>query len=223
MRPLPCTALSLLLLAITPAACASSPSAAASVKLDDATTRALAQPVTPETFDATTLQIALFHASNAARAQHGRAPLAYDARLALAAQLHAERMIQLSFFSHTDPHDAALAAPGDRARAMGIPNPFIAENIAQQQSIDYQSGRPVYQRGGRGKFSYTPDGPILPPRTYAQLADTLIQQWMDSPGHRKNMLSTDALQLGCGAAITWKDDFPTVYAVQNFQLYKVAE
>jgi uncharacterized protein YkwD len=223
MRPLPPLLLSLALLASTPAACASSPIAAADVQRTEAIDRALQTPVDPAAFQPATLQIALFHATNAARARHGVPALAYDRRLALAAQLHAERMIALNFLSHTDPHDASLASPSDRARKMGIPNPYLAENLATQTVIDYRAGANVYPRGARGKFSYTPDGPILPLRTYEQLAQALVEQWMNSPGHRKNLLAKDALQLGCGAALTWQGDFPTVYAVQNFQLYEQAK
>jgi hypothetical protein len=46
---------------------------------------------------------------------------------------------------------------------------------------------------------------------------------MNSPGHRKNILSKDALQLGCGAAFfltTEFNDMPTFYIVQNFQCFE---
>lgn len=225
MPPLRCSILALTLILISPAACAASPASAAAedVQSRDAVQRASQELVTPETFDAQLLQIALFHATNATRVKHGRPALTYDVRLARAAQLHTERMIKLRFISHTDPHDPTLANPSDRARFMGIANPYLAENLATQATIDYRAGESVYPRPGRGHFSRTPDGPIIPARTYAQLADVLMQQWMDSPGHRKNILSADALQLGCGASITWQGDFPTVYAVQNFQLYERAK
>ena len=43
---------------------------------------------------------------------------------------------------------------------------------------------------------------------------------MNSPGHRQNVLSTSAVELGCGASFFWQNGFPAFKAVQNFQFFE---
>lgn len=176
--------------------------------------------IDPASFDAARMRAALFYASNEARRRAGKEPLTRSAALEGSAQLHAERMTQKEFFSHTDPHSARLRTPNDRAAHLGVANPMLAENIALEMAIEYESGRPVYKRGGPGQFSYTPDGPVLPAYTYASMARAVVGGWMRSPGHRRNLLDPKARELGCGADLFWRGDFPAVHTVQNFQLYE---
>lgn len=181
---------------------------------------AFQEAVDPENFDEAKARAACFYATNEQRQKHGRAPLTRNALLEAAAQLHADRMTDKKFFSHEDPYSKSLRTPENRGAKVGIPNPKLAENIAFVTTIEYASGRPVYGRGGPGKFSYTPDGPLVPAHTYASLARDTLDGWMNSPGHRRNILDAKALELGCGFSFTWKNDFPSANAVQNFQLYE---
>ena len=181
---------------------------------------AFQEAVDPENFDASKARAACFYATNEQRAKHGKKALERNALLEASAQLHADRMTNKGFFSHEDPHSKALRTPDDRGRKVGVPNPKFAENIAFVTTIDYESGRPVYGRGGPGKYSYTPDGPLVPTHTYASLARDTLEGWMNSPGHRRNILDGNALELGCGFAFIWKNSFPSANAVQNFQLYE---
>lgn len=64
---------------------------------------------------------------NAAREQHGLAPLRLDNRLNRAAQLHATNMVRRDFFDHRDPDGARMT---DRADAFGYRWISIMENIA---------------------------------------------------------------------------------------------
>ena len=67
---------------------------------------------------------------NAFRLANGQKPLAADARLARAAELHAEDMSVNGFFSHTGSDDSSV---GDRVKRQGYGFCFVAENIAQGQ------------------------------------------------------------------------------------------
>jgi uncharacterized protein YkwD len=103
----------------------------------------------------------LLAAVNRQRAQHGLAPLVLDARLAQAAQAHAEDMAARGLLSHEGSDgarlDARLARAGYRYR-------FAAENIA----------------------AGLPD----PLRT--------VERWMESKGHRANILKKSATETGIG-------------------------
>lgn len=181
-------------------------------------TTQLQRPISPDNFDPAAFRAACFYATNDARRRHGRDATERSAALEGAAQLHAERMIAKGFIAHEDPTSGRYRTPKDRAASVGIANPQVTENIAMTTTIQYTSGRPVYPRGGPAQFSYSPSGPILPKHTYVSMAREVVQGWLDSPGHRRNLLDQRAVQLGCGAAFSWRDKFPSIHAVQNFQV-----
>jgi uncharacterized protein YkwD len=146
--------------------------------------------------------------------------LAHHPALELAAQLHSRAMVEGRFFSHQNGRDAARRQPADRAKLAGIANPRIAENIATSFAMRYQAGRSVYPRGGRGRFSYTPDGELIEAHSYLSLAEAVVTQWMQSPGHRANILSEKGLQLGCGVWFLWEGSWPKFIATQKFQWFE---
>lgn len=178
--------------------------------------------VDPYAFDAAAARAAIYYATNEQRRAHGMDALPHEPALDASSQLHAERMREYEFFAHEDPTSSTYRTPDDRARAVGVSNPRLAENIATQITLDYRSGEQVYGRigGGKGKFSRTPDGPLIPPVSYARLGRDVVEGWMNSPGHRKNILHRDAVSLGAGAAFYWQGNFPAIYAVQNFQFFE---
>ena len=81
-------------------------------------------------------------------------------------------MGESDFFDHENLKDPKRKDPNDRAKLAGIQNPSVSENIS------YQAG-----------FAYA---------SYLELADSIVDAWIDSPSHRKILYSKDALQLGCG-------------------------
>lgn len=177
------------------------------------------EPIDFANFDKSRLNAACYHETNARRVSHGLKALRYHEALESAAQIYAEVLVRDNFFSHNHPTNSSLRTPEDRGRAAGILNPKLAENIAITIALPYRSGDPVYPRGN-GRFSYTPDGPVIPAHTYATFAKEVLDQWMNSPGHRQNVLSTSAVELGCGASFFWQNGFPAFKAVQNFQFFE---
>ena len=102
---------------------------------------------------------------NRLRSEHGVAPVRRDARLATAAQGHAEDLLRRDYYEHRSPEGGT---PADRARAAGFERPsLVAENIA--------------------KGLFTP-------------AET-VERWMDSAGHRKNILRRRVTATGFGVAV----------------------
>ena len=172
--------------------------------------------------DPVRLNAVLFYATNEVRVKYNLAVLAYSPELEEAAGMHSCDMIMHHFFSHNNPVDRSKGTPNNRAQIAGIINPFIAENIAEEFVLQYKSGSNVYEMG-KGNFSYKPEGKLIPRRTYLSLAESLIERWMNSPVHRKNILSPDALQVGCGTCFFNDPEFndmPTLMATQNFQWFE---
>lgn len=173
--------------------------------------------------DYTRLNAAIFFATNEQRVKHRLPEVTYSAKLEESAFMHSKDMCEKNFFNHNNPRDKKKKTPTDRAKLVGIINPYIAENIATAFGLQYEQGRDVFPKG-YGKFSYTSNGDLILPNTYIALADALVKSWMNSEGHRKNILSKNALQLGCGAFLYFDKNFnqmPTFKATQNFQEYEV--
>ncbi len=136
------------------------------------------------------LNACVFYLTNELRAKRGIKTLGYVPGLEIAAWQHARLMAEKDFFSHRNKKDKSRKEPSDRARLAGIENPSIAENIAK-------------------RWNYGND------LTYLETADAFIQQWLNSDGHRENIYSSKALQLGCGIFIQGND----YLAVQCFQWF----
>ncbi len=168
------------------------------------------------------LNAAIFFATNEQRRLIRLRLLTYSAKLEESAAMHSKDMCDKNFFGHNNPGDRKKREPNDRARLVGIPNPYLAENIATAFGLQYEQGRDVVVKGA-GKFSYPGRADLIPPHTYLSVADALLKSWMNSEGHRKNILSEKALQLGCGTCMYLDKGFnlmPTFIATQNFQEYE---
>lgn len=172
--------------------------------------------------DITRLDAAVFFVANEQRAKYKLPLLAFAPELEKMALMHSKDMFEENFFSHENPSNKKKKTPDDRAGLVGIINPYIAENIAQVFGLQYTSNSDVAFRGP-GKFSYKPDGNLIPPHTYLSFAQMVVNYWMHSSGHRRNILSKDAIQLGCGAYFYRNKSFnemPVFNVTQNFQCFE---
>jgi uncharacterized protein YkwD len=171
------------------------------------------------------LNAAIFYVTNEVRDKKRLPVLEYSPYLEKSATIHSEDMVKYNFFNHINPKNKKHRDPNDRGTVAGITNPLIAENIIEGYGLVYIAGKSVYKRGP-GKFSYTPEGPLIESHTYLSFADEVVDKWMHSKGHRANILSKNNLQLGCGTAFFINGKFnemPTFMATQNFQQYKKIE
>lgn len=177
------------------------------------------QPLNPKAIDHKLLHAAVFYATNRAREQHNRSPFQHSPALEQAAAGHSQAMTQYDFFSHTSVVPG-MESMSTRLSKAGVPAGYTAENIAQFSGLNYTAGKAVYTPATNGGyFSYTPKGTPLRPRTYAEVGETVVQQWMDSPGHRQNILNPALKYLGVGLSAFEKKSFYNMLyfnATQNF-------
>lgn len=123
-------------------------------------------------------------ATNERRHAEGRPRLHADARLAKAAQAFAQHMAD----KDTLDHRADRRDPGDRAKAAGYRWCRVAENIAYEFRSSGFAAR--------------------------ELAALLVDDWMQSAGHRRNLLDPALADIGVGVAQSVKSR--RWYAVQLF-------
>jgi uncharacterized protein YkwD len=109
-------------------------------------------------------------------------PLSPSDELASVARVHSRDMISRGFFDHRNPDGLG---PGDRLARSGLRFPLWAENLCTI-------------RGG--------------PADGAALASAIVASWMDSRGHRHNILEPGFRVLGVGVAISGR----TVMATELF-------
>lgn len=152
----------------------------------------------PERVDAAALEAAIFHETNRRRAEQGRAPLRHLPALDVAAARHAGHMARGAYLDHLDPHHPDERTPSDRVRRVGLEAGFTAENVATHFARPYTPGQQLYPVRGRAGYSTRPGGPPLPPHSYRSFAETLVERWMQSPGHRRNLLAASARFMGGG-------------------------
>jgi uncharacterized protein YkwD len=120
---------------------------------------------------------------NQERAANGLAPVSVDPRLREAARGHSKDMGELGFFDHTSPV-SGKAKFTDRIKAQGHSKFGAAgENIAAG--------------------SFNPQ----------DRAESFMDMWMKSPGHRANILGEDYRYIGVGVYVTASGE---VYSTQVF-------
>lgn len=129
---------------------------------------------------------------NEERTAKGLDPLQRDADLRHVARNHSADMVRQGYVGHESPDGVT---PGDRLSAAGCA--AGGENVAQSW-ID----EPV-----------NVDGETIVAENETELAVHLVERWMDSPGHRENILRESFAESGVGVVVT---DDNRVYATQNF-------
>lgn len=152
--------------------------------------------------------------TNEERVSAGLQPLRHDAAISVIARSHSEDMARLNLMSHDiggmDPTDRAMAA-GYNCRAYRVDGSYsygLSENVAKHPRVTWWEG------WGR---SYKP---VDYDRDAEEMARGLVQAWMNSTGHRVNILDKDSRRFGVGIAIQETPEYgyvsETVYATQNF-------
>lgn len=161
-------------------------------------TEAAQQEVNPENVQTNLISAAVLHATNAQRKQNGLPVLKHSGGAQKAAAMQARIMRERGSISHVNPEEPKLRTLEDRVKAAGLDYQFIAENVATAFGLEYESGKPFFTRTKEGKevYSYRPGGEPIPRHTYASFAEALVRNWMESPGHRKNILQEAAAYMG---------------------------
>jgi uncharacterized protein YkwD len=142
---------------------------------------------------------------NGERKKHGLSPLAWNEALSGIACKHSSDMAKKGYFSHVSPvgHDFSYRykQEGYQCEVRGQGNVYYtgAENIFQNNLFD----RVMISNGVRHYEWNSVD----------RIAETTVDGWMKSPGHRKNILMPYWVSEGIGVSISADGK---VYITQNF-------
>jgi len=143
----------------------------------------------------------IFDMTNAERRAHGLPELTFDPTLANVAREHSVDMAQNDFFSHTNLKGED---PTDRARRHGL-------------TVIKRTGGGIYMVGIAENIGMMPKGNLIEMGYGANepdgLATAQVQSWLNSSGHRANILNPRFEKLGVGVAYNGHYYVST----QNFQ------
>ena len=175
--------------------------------------------VTAENFNDTLLERLIMEELNTKRRYHGKHQLEYYAPIYPPAKFHVNAMVKHNFFSHVNPHSNEMRDLETRIKTTGLDLDGWAENILYTDNLGL-NGSPYYIETIRGEevVKSQRTRKVVHPVTYRELAMTMVDQWMGSKGHRRNMLYPDFDITAAAVKIKVNDSlpFPLIYAVLVF-------
>jgi len=150
--------------------------------------------------DTKLLEKAVLFYTNQARCQRGLSPMRRDGGVALTARNHANDMARLNFFDHTSPVPERRTL-SDRLGEVRVPYSLAAENIIEARYMAYRNGTKFQTiDAARCKFVYASDGAPIERHTYQTMARELVDRWLASTGHRRNLLNPELTRHGFAIA-----------------------
>jgi uncharacterized protein YkwD len=103
-----------------------------------------------------------------------------------------------------------------RVRASGVTYRIGSENIGMVHRYRIDNRRFKILSSASCKFA-TKEGRVLPPHSYASLARHIVNLWMESPNHRKNILDRGVTRVSTAVAYDPKARFcGRFWLTQNF-------
>jgi uncharacterized protein YkwD len=179
-----------------------------------------AQEIRSDAINHDLLTAAVLRETNQRREQAGLEPLKHHPKATEAAKIQSEIMRARGSISHENRDNARYRTLDLRMKSVGLNYRLIAENVATAFGLQYQSGTRFYpmRENGQTVFRYKPGGPVIPPHTYATFSKALVDAWMNSKGHRENILRKEAQYLGayCVPANNKEGQMPIYYCTEVF-------
>lgn len=182
------------------------------------------QKIDAANVDYSLLQAAIFYYTNQYRSSRKLKPVAYQPALGSAAICHAKDMGEKGFYDHVNKYDRSMRTAMDRAKRFGFLG-SIGENLALEFLLDYKpESKYWYELTSSGfRYYYGDSGTnkgYVPAHTYLSLGKSIVKAWINSPGHRSNLLHKDFKYLGVGVYLEPKSqgnkNIPRIYATQVF-------
>lgn len=174
--------------------------------------------VNADRFDHELLNAAVFFETNKQRIKNGLSPLKHHPKLEMSAQGHSKDMVVFNFFSHTS-RVPGKASVSDRVKKTGLYENYVGENIFDHSILNF-NGNAYYSPSYFGFFKSATTGNRIQAFIYKTLAEALVSGWMNSPGHRANILNTNYTHMGMGNFPYYKglgiDEIPYIKSTQNF-------
>ncbi len=141
---------------------------------------------------------------NEERGKRGLSALAWNDKLNIIARKHSQDMANRNYFAHSDPegHDFSY-----RYQQEGFNCEVRVGNYI------YQGAENIFQNNLYSSVTYYGEIPSYDWNSQDEIAESTVQGWMNSPGHRQNILTAYWKSEGIGVAIS---DDDKVYITEDF-------
>jgi uncharacterized protein YkwD len=146
------------------------------------------------------LELKLFERINQERIKYGLPPLKWNEELSEVARAHSIEMAENNYFAH---EGLDCKKVDYRVSKKGIFYTIVGENLLQISLINNYLYDPKTLEIRKREY-----------RTLDELVEESVKSWMDSPGHRKNILNKDFDETGIGIAI---QNVPKVYMEEKIR------
>lgn len=179
----------------------------------------LSEPIDFAEPDYGLLNAAVFYVTNQERAQRNLPLLSFSPDLRNIADHHARAMAAHDFVSHFNVYEPRYRTMEQRSRVYG--KEAHAENVASNFLHQYRSNTYYTPKPARPYYEYYDSRrQLIPVLSYLEFAQNLVDDWMNSSGHRRNILFRELKSLGCAVRIPegagTRNEIPLAYCVQNF-------
>ncbi len=165
------------------------------------------------------LSAAVFYATSKVRYHKGLREFTFSPELRNMAAQHSKAMATYDFVDHFNLHQPKFRTMNKRSNHFHAN--AEAENVASEFLYRYDTGTNFYRVWtGKSYSFYTDEGLPIQQHTYLSFAESLVQNWMNSPGHRKAILNRNYFTLGCAVELpklSGREGFiPLAFSTQNF-------
>lgn len=161
-------------------------------------------------FDGRAVEEEVHRLINSERVKRGLAELNWDDQVATIARAHSEDMAANDYFRHDNLEGES---PTDRGNRGGYP----CRKALGGGSFSYGLAENIWMGWEFSSFTYGLGGTRYDWMSQTQLAKQAVSSWMDSPGHRENILAPEYNAAGVGIGFGIADGKEhAVYLTQNF-------
>lgn len=170
------------------------------------TAAALSAVKNPYTISTTALEEQVHDLINQERTARGLGSLRFDSMLADIARKHSEDMAARNYFAHVNPAGQNPTARGTAAGYTCRKNygPYYTYGIAENLFQNYLYSSATFYSNRETVYDWnSPD----------EIAQTTVSGWMNSSGHRENIITPTFDREGIGVAIAPDDK---VYITEDF-------
>jgi len=169
------------------------------------------------------LNYCIFEKTNAVRQRHSLKRLEYSKDLSMISSLHSTQMKKYNFFSHTNPYNQDLKDLIDRISYSKLSFKTVTENIADMPYLNTNSEKlmEIKESGNEILYYSKKTGQQFFYYNVESFSEFLVDAWMNSKGHRKNIMDKEVTHLGCGAVLYYRQvtdicRLPYLKVTQNF-------
>ncbi len=152
--------------------------------------------------------------TNIERVKNRLAPVQYDTGLEKAAFWQAEYNAKTQKLEHVI-RDREMSAPKNRIEHFGGRCGTCGENLTVKFATNSEGIRFMIKKDGNGTY-YDFGAHTIKWRNEQEMGYTMLESWMNSPGHRKNILTAAFMWLGPGVAKGIYSNNKSYYGCQVF-------